>query len=99
MYTKIVGVTFEERQEIIKDLLVTDTELILEPEPENKFDENAVKVMKGDKHLGYLNRDLAEQVSTAIGSGLKFKATIEQITGGESGQSLGINIKIERLEQ
>jgi len=55
----VVGTSFANKPEIIKELLPGNT-LILEQDKENVFDENAIKVKRGDAHLGYLNSDAAE---------------------------------------
>lgn len=46
MFLKIVGVTFENRQNLIKKLQVNE-ELKLVREPNNLFDKNAVAVYNG----------------------------------------------------
>lgn len=53
---KIVGVTHDNRQEIIKTMKEGDV-IILHREPENKHDKNAIKVENlSGFHLGYINR-------------------------------------------
>lgn len=73
--TKIVGTYFlgEEAQQTLKELPI-DSYLNLVPEPDNKFDPNAIKVtvimlkneeiMRDDReiHLGYIPKDMTEKV-------------------------------------
>ena len=65
--TKIAGVTFpnadgQQRQDLMAWVEVGH-ELVLEREPGNTFDSNAVKVIHpGYGQLGYLPRKVAEQV-------------------------------------
>lgn len=61
--TKVVGVSFDERQEMISRLQIGD-KVWLEFEPENPFDANAIRVTnnKGEK-IGYLNARLAKKLA------------------------------------
>ncbi len=53
---KVVGVTYDNRQEIIKQMKVGD-HVFLQREPENQHDENAICVMtQSGLHIGYINR-------------------------------------------
>ncbi len=56
--TKVAGVTFGNRQSIIKKIKVGDP-VDLVPEPRNKDDPNAVKVVWHGKHIGYLPATVA----------------------------------------
>jgi single-stranded-DNA-specific exonuclease len=58
--TRVVGVTFENRQ-AIADLLTKGEKVYLIREPDNAFDSNAIKVVRWDqRQFGYLNRELAK---------------------------------------
>lgn len=91
-HTKVAGVTFEGRQDIIKDLK-NGTDIVFEREPDNKYDPNAVKVLAEGKHIGFLPR--GSWVSKEMDKGVKFKACISQITGGGVGMSYGVNVDFE----
>lgn len=106
-FTKIAGVTFsntgantENRQRIIRDLcqqglLNEGQKLTLEPEPSNRFDPNAIKVIGPDgRQLGYLSKDVASSIADAIRKGRHFFAYVESVTGGTIEYAYGINIKI-----
>jgi single-stranded-DNA-specific exonuclease len=57
--TKVVGVSFEDRQELISRLQTGDR-IWLEREPQNPFDANAVSVTNNlGEQVGYLNAHLA----------------------------------------
>ena len=69
-----VGVTFDNRQEIYKKLVILPQEVIekelifdLVREPDNKHDAKAIKiiVIRGDEeyHLGYIKKELAEELA------------------------------------
>ena len=61
--TKVVGVTFENRQEVVARLQMGDR-VWLEREPFNRFDVNAIKVMRNNgEQIGYINRHLAQSLA------------------------------------
>lgn len=61
--TRVVGVTFESRQEIVARLHEGDR-IWLEREPSNPYDHNAIMVSRSNgEQFGYLNRYLAANVS------------------------------------
>ena len=97
MFSKIVGVSFENRQDKIKELKENE-ELILEREPANQYDKNAIKILNSEReHLGYVNKEIAIDMAKAMDKGLKFKVIVTSITGGKD-NNYGCNIKIERVK-
>lgn len=85
MWTRVVGVTYQNedgtsRKDIIAGLSSGD-KLRLEREPDNKFDPNAVKVcaLCGDtwKQIGYLPKDVAGEVSSALEAGQQYSVILE----------------------
>lgn len=63
----IAGVQFHEYREALKDLdLKVGTEVDLVPEPENKFDPNAVRIEFKGMHLGYVPKKLSAEISAFI---------------------------------
>jgi len=70
--------------------------LILEREPTNPHDPNAIKILFGDVLLGYIPRGTASSLAPIIDTGKAgFFAHIESITGGTEGKEFhGMNIKI-----
>jgi len=83
---QVVGMHFRgsEAKELAATLNPGD-ELFLEREDNNKYDQNAIKVMAADKngeptfHLGYINRDSAAWISPDLDSGARFIATVEDV--------------------
>ena len=68
--TKVVGVTFEGRQVPLSKITQND-KLFLQPEPDNKYDANAIQVIMnkttlGCITLGYITRVLSKQLSHKI---------------------------------
>lgn len=65
--TRLVGAHFRspEEKEVVKTLSRGDI-LQLIREPDNSYDENAIKVMKDDIHLGYIPKDLAAVIASKL---------------------------------
>lgn len=84
LYAKVVGVTYENRQDIIKTLDGSEP-CRLAPEPTNPYDPNAIAVQVAKDgvihHIGYIKRELAAEVSPAI-DGESLMCKINKITGG-----------------
>ena len=60
--TKVVGVTFEGRQEVVARLQMGD-KVWLEMEPDNPYDKNAIMVTRENgEQIGYLSRHLAADI-------------------------------------
>jgi len=92
MHTKVTGVTFENRQDIIKDIK-KDDDLQFEREPSNPFDANAVKVMWKDKCIGYISRDFAKDITLRLKQGYEYEIKVSEITGGTKDKpTRGVNI-------
>lgn len=94
--TKVVGVTFEGRQTVIRSLRVGER-LELEPEPNNPHDPNAVKVVrKSGEQIGYINRQLAKNIAWFFQASIFARpAKVLQIIGDmRKRQSLGVIIEI-----
>lgn len=81
---KVSGVTYDNRQERIAQLSKIDP-VRLEPEPENKFDPNAIAVIvmhKGQRfHCGYVPRELAARIAPLL-EGESLMVKIKAVTGG-----------------
>lgn len=92
--TKIVGVTY--RRDAVKRARVGDT-LLLQPEPENPHDPNAVRVVleRTGEQLGYLGRGRAEYLAGQMSVGAIYASRIETITGGGDNET-GLNIRVWR---
>ena len=106
-FTKIVGVTHnntgantENRQAIIQELksrgqLEPGQALTLELDTENRWSENAVKVIAPDgRQLGYLSQTVADKNAPQMRDGYEYQAFVSAVTGGENGFVYGVNIRI-----
>jgi len=81
--TKIVGVSYEGRQQVVSLLRVGET-VFLVRDDNNIYDRNAIRVIRGDQsQLGYVNRDLAARLSPILDQteGV-LRATVAALTGG-----------------
>lgn len=62
----------------------------LVPEPNNRYDANAIAVMAGDKKIGYLPREIAKSYHVPLA---RQPAPVEcpaQLRGGEDGTKIGV---------
>ncbi len=94
-YTKVVGVSFEGRQDVVAGLAPGDR-LTLRREAENAFDPNAIAVAFGSLALGYLRREIAARVAPNIDASIAYEATVDGITGGGD-RHVGVNILVRRI--
>lgn len=100
--TKVVGVTFEGRQEIVRTLIAGDL-LHLAREPANPVDPYAVRVLTpAGRKVGYLSARVAARLAPSMDAGTRYTATVSQVTGGptaeDAGRSYGVNIFVRREE-
>jgi single-stranded-DNA-specific exonuclease len=101
--TKVAGVTFDDRQDIIAKLK-GDEPCRISPEPWNKFDSHALAVHVAIapgvvKHVGFIPRELAATIAPHL-EGEAVMSKILEITGGFETQygdtaALGLRIRIE----
>ncbi|NTW29058.1 MAG: single-stranded-DNA-specific exonuclease RecJ [Coriobacteriia bacterium] len=95
-HTKLAGVTFEGRQDVL-GRVVPGIPLRLVRQPENQFDSNACALFDphGDQ-VGFLNRRLAAALAATIDKGVGYDVEVTEVTGGEEGRSLGVNVLVSR---
>ena len=103
IFTKIVGVTFEnedgtQRQANLEALEESTFPIPVELhwEEDNVYDPHAVAVFgPNGKQLGYLHRTLAYSISQMIDANYEIQASITQLTGTEDlGHNYGANVRI-----
>jgi hypothetical protein len=100
--TRVSGVTFEGRQNALAVIRTSDPCRIV-PEPENKYDVNALAVHVAHDgkvlHVGYIPRELAAEIAPYL-EGESVMVEILEITGGfetRDGDTapLGMRIRVE----
>jgi len=99
-FTKLTGVTFERRQELLADLTLED-ELELRRDPRNAYDSNACAVysVRHNQQVGFLNRDLAAVLAPALDAGTVYHIEIGSITGGRDNKTYGLNVIVRRSDR
>ena len=93
-HTKLAGVTFEGRQDVLADLS-PGTVLRLERQPDNAFDPNAIALFHpAGQQVGFFNRRLATALAPVLDAGVAYDVEVTDVTGGEGGKSLGVNVLV-----
>ncbi|HEY0615833.1 MAG TPA: DEAD/DEAH box helicase [Candidatus Elarobacter sp.] len=95
--TKVVGVTFEGRQDVVAGLQ-PGAPLELRRQPDNAYDPNAIGVWFGALQLGFLKREIAQRVAPNIDGGERYTAEVTAVTGGGT-RSVGVNVYVTRLRE
>lgn len=97
LHTKVVGVTFDDRQKVVASLRPGQC-LLLDREPTNPHDPHAVRVLREDGALvGYLSAEVAGRLSPQMDRGARYRAIVAGITGGVD-RYLGVNLRLELEE-
>lgn len=97
-YIKAVGVTYGDRQNVIRKLNKGD-KLFLRPEPTNPYDKNAILILTEDeKEVGYISNEYNSNWLKNINLGCKYHLTVDSITGQGVYNKLGLNIKVVCLK-
>jgi len=99
-HSKLVGVTFEGRQDVIKVLSGSEP-LRVRREADNEYDPKAVAVdvMFGETWtpIGYIAKDKNTDISNALDAGETVYIANGGVTGGGE-KSCGVNIKLEYMK-
>lgn len=95
-HTKLVGVTFEGRQDTVSRLAV-GTPLRTERQPDNMHDPCAIALVDpGGMQVGFFNRRLAAVLAPVIDAGVEYDVVVSDVTGGEAGRTFGVNVLVSR---
>lgn len=93
-HSKIVGVSFEGRQDTIAGLK-EGAALELVREPAHEKDPNAIAIFYGNLRLGYVRAGIAKHLAPLVDAGARYRARVENLTGGGA-KHRGVNIVVER---
>ena len=97
-FTKVVGVTFGGRQSVAGKLVVGEA-LLVEHQKDNPTDENAIALVRGTgEQVGFLRRQIAAALAPLVDDGAAYVCHVRDITGGDDGRSVGVNVQVERLD-
>jgi hypothetical protein len=100
----VAGVSFEGRCEKIQKYVFRSTKFVLEMDPDNQFDGNAVMVRQvfksgGKLTLGYVPRKDAAKLTRCLVAGEKFRVSfVVMHIRDEDGKCVGLRLKISRDE-
>lgn len=95
LYTKAVGVTFDDHQACIQESQNGDS-LLIKHNPSEQFP-NSVDIInvRTNKSLGHIKSELADQLLEAFGKHFELNGEISEITGGTTDHPVyGCNIQI-----
>jgi len=97
--TKVVGVSFEGRQSVVATLR-PGQELSVRRDARNSVDPNALAVDTPEGlQVGYLRRQISAVLAPLVdGQGVSYTATVSEVTGGTNGRSLGVNVRVSRVD-
>ena len=98
-HSKVAGVTHANpnginRQDLLP-ILTPGEELLIEPEPENLADRQAIRLVRkvDDVQIGYVKRELCKEIHQKLRNGWTIRAFVHEVTGGEgSAKNFGCNI-------
>ena len=93
-FTKVVGVSFEGRQDVVAGLRAGQS-LELLRQPDNPVDPSAIAVRYGALQIGFLKKEIAKRIAPNIDAGDRYLATVGSLTGGGA-KNYGINIFVRR---
>lgn len=74
----VAGVQFHEAKQVIDEMMVGHG-LVMQPEPDNKFDQNAVKLIFNEVMIGYVPGKLSADVSAFLDYGMDPIAKITKV--------------------
>ena len=98
-HTKLVGVTFEGRQEVIVTL-EPGTPLRVVRQPDNEYDANAIALHEPHgAQVGFFNRRLAAALAPVIDAGVEYDVEVTDITGLAEERSRGVNVLVTRRDR
>lgn len=90
-FDKLSGTSFRQNE---IDMLTGEETLVLIAEPENEYDEYAVRVEADGMMIGFIRKGHNEKISKALQSGKEVAIEEFTITGGQDGMNYGVNVKI-----
>jgi hypothetical protein len=95
-FSKVLGSSFTDNAQEVFSILEQRDELVLVPEPDNKFDANAILIYFGEEKLGYVAKETAAKI---VEDTVKGNVTCEVATvtgGGELNYGCNILLKVAR---
>lgn len=98
MYLKVAGVTFENRQEIIKKELNIGSSVKFFHEQNNKFDRYAVRIETSNgMQIGYVPKESSETVYNLLRKDTVLDGKVVAIRGFSQNENLGVGIYLNSI--
>ena len=96
-HTKVVGVTFDDRQTYIKKMKIGD-KITLKRDKENQYDPNAIMVINYQgNHIGFISKDLSKQMAPNMDKGINYIASVSNISEEGDQKVIGVNLVIRQV--
>ena len=97
-YMKVVGVTYDNRQQLIEKLKPGD-KLYFRPDPSNQYDNYAVQVVNAaGEQLGFVSKEQNRTIfENLINNNGMYDVSVSAVTGGGYGSNYGLNIEVEYI--
>lgn len=94
---KVTGLQFHDYDEI-RDELTTGQSVQLERMLNNEFDINAIRVMYGDKQIGWIPKHENTQLALLLDEGKEYTARVyEHVTTFTRSRPMGLFVEVEVL--
>lgn len=92
---KVVGVTFDNHQQVIKEIIkeVGVEELLLIREPDNPADANAIRVEVSGLRVGYIPADTAKEIAPRMATRRYYQAYLVKLNEYPYGTTIGLSIR------
>ena len=106
-YSKMVGTTFEGRQDVLEHILDEiesgrcaqesgGWKLEVRRQRMNAHDRNAIALHWRDgRQVGFIGRTVAESLAPQVDGGNRVEVFLTEVTGTEPGFHLGANLRVE----
>ena len=95
--TKAVGVSFGDCQQVISELAPGEV-LAVVHEADNPADKCAVALRDpAGRKVGFLRRQIAAAIAPLIDDGVRYEASVREVTGGGDGRAFGVNVQVARI--
>lgn len=86
------------RDSFLKEI-PTGTPLLLRREPTNLHDHNAVKILYGEKTIGYIPREIAKKLAPIIDRGCEHECRLKKLVGNKSNPQVIITISTKPIKR
>ena len=98
-HTKLAGVTFEGRQDVVARLVPGYAACAWSGSPTTRTTRTPARcsTVTGDQ-VGFFNRRLAAALAPAIDAGVDYEVEVTDITGGERRSAAGVNVLVSRRD-